>query len=78
MSYAKYYVKSCHSKNIPIDKKFIRWITIIESIVQSKLGMDLLDIPDEDYMLNYENHLIPKKMANIILSQYVGLGLDLN
>ena len=78
MSYAKYYVKSCHSKNIPINKKFVRWITMVESIVQSKLEMGLLDIPDEDYMLNYENHLIPIKMANIILSQYVCLGLDLN
>jgi len=76
MSYAKYYVKSCYSKNIPINKKFIGWIAMVESIVQSKLGMNLLDIPDEDYMLNYENNIIPIKMANIILSQYVDFGLN--
>jgi hypothetical protein len=73
MSYAKYYVKSCHSKNIQIDKKFVGWIAIVESIVQSNLGMDLLNIPDEDYMLNYENNLTPQEMSHIVLSQYIEL-----
>ena len=73
MSYAKYYVKSCHSKNMRINKKFIGWIAMVEFIVQSNLGMDLLDIPDEDYMLNYENNLTPQEMSHIVLSQYIEL-----
>jgi hypothetical protein len=73
MSYAKYYIKSCHSKNMPLNKKFVGWITMVESIVQSNLGMDLLNIPDEDYMLNYENNLTPQEMSHIILSQYIEL-----
>ena len=73
MSYAKYYVNSCHFKNMQINKKFVGWISMVESIVQSNLGMDLLDIPDEDYMLNYENNLTPQEMSHIVLSQYIEL-----
>jgi len=46
------------------------WVNVIETIVKYKLGMDLLDLPDEDYMLNYENNIDARDMAKMILSQY--------
>jgi len=70
MLYTEHYVKHCQKKNINIDKNFIMWVNVIETIVKYKLGMDLLDLPDEDYMLNYENNIDARDMAKMILSQY--------
>jgi hypothetical protein len=70
MSYASNYIKNYQKRNIETDENFIKWINSVENIIKYKLQMNLLDIPDEDYMFNFENNIMPEEMAQIILIQY--------
>lgn len=70
MLYSEYYISQNTKKNIPIDKKFVKWINTVEGIVLKKIGFTLSDIPDEDYMLNYESQIKPNDMAQYIIKQY--------
>lgn len=70
MLYSEYYISQNIKKNIPIDAKFVKWINTVEGIVLKKLNMSLSDIPDEDYMLNYESKIEPNDMAQYIIKQY--------
>jgi len=75
MSYTNNYIKNCQKHQIDPDRSFIKWIGTVETIIKSKLNMGLLDIPDEDYMYNFENNITAKEMAQIILSEY---GIQIN
>lgn len=70
MLYSEYYVSQNIKKNISIDKKFVKWINTVEGIVLKKIGFTLSDIPDEDYMLNYELKIEPNDMAQYVIDQY--------
>ena len=70
MLYSEYYISQNNKNKIPIDKKFVKWINTVEGIVLKNIGLTLLDIPDEDYMLNYESKIEPNEMAQYIISQY--------
>jgi hypothetical protein len=50
--------------------KFIVWVNQVEQIVIKNLNMNLLEIPDEDYMYYYESKMSSNDMAKIILDQY--------
>ena len=69
MSYSDYYKnkKSCLTEN---DKNFIYWMDKIEKIVKRKTGCDLLDLPDEQYMISFERGINYKNMANIVINNF--------
>ncbi len=70
MSYSEYYIKYCRkNSNVP-NTKFIVWVNQVEQIVIKNLNMNLLEIPDEDYMYYYESKMSSNDMAKIILDQY--------
>lgn len=69
MLYSTYYIKKCNKDNSQIDYKFVNWMDEIETTVTSKTGLRLLDIPDENYMVNFESGYSPTEMVEIILSQ---------
>ena len=64
MKYSEHYIQN----NI-IDASnygFINWIDNVEQIVKEQIFFELLDLPDEDYMLHWNKGTTPKEMANII------------
>jgi len=54
MKYIDHYISHCTvSKQTP-DKKFIEWINKIEDFVENVTELKLLELPDEDYMNEFE------------------------
>ena len=70
MSYSEYYIKYCEKNSNAPNAKFIVWVNQVEQIVIKHLNMNLLEIPDEDYMYYYESKMSSNDMAKIILDQY--------
>ena len=62
MQYSQYYLR----KNNEPNKKFVNWINKVEKSVLEKFGFELLELPDEDYMLYFENKYSPSDMVKII------------
>lgn len=58
MSYSKYFLIN---NNEP-DYNFISWIDNVEKLVFESYGVNLLDLPDKDYMYYYENNYQPDDM----------------
>jgi len=51
--------------------KFLDFITKIDNIVKRELnGLDLLDVPDEDFMQLYDDHYSPDYVARMIVNDY--------
>ena len=67
MLYSQYYISRCFNSNPSCD--FIDWINVVEHIVKIKLGYDLLDLPDQPYMISYEKGLNPSQMASIVIKE---------
>lgn len=61
-TYVNWYI----SRTTEPNQKFISWISIIEKTIQKKLSMDLIDLPDEDYMLYFESNYTPDDIIKII------------
>lgn len=70
MLYSTYYIKKCIQINDDIDYNFVDWINKVERIVNNKIGFLLLDLPDENYMMNYTNKSSYINMAKHIIHQY--------
>jgi len=47
---------------------FYEWKHIIESIVHFHIGIDVDDLPDEDYYTHYTIGIPPNVMADIVLT----------
>ena len=62
MLYSSYYL----SKNSEPNTKFVDWINNVEKNVLELFGFNLLDIPDEDYMGNFESGYSSNQMVQII------------
>lgn len=69
-SYVIYYRKSCKDNNYTIDNRFITWIEIVEKHVVDKIGLNLLDLPDEQYMGNFQNNMMASQMAYIVVKNF--------
>ena len=70
MSYSTNYINSCNNNNIMVDHGFVFWINRIENYVFATINQHLLDLPDEDYMANYENGTSSQDIANIVINNY--------
>ena len=53
-------------QKITINKNFVDWINKVELYIQSKYKVELLDIPDEPYMINWELGMSSDQMILII------------
>ena len=62
MLYSSYYLK----KNTEPNYGFVNWINKVENKVLNRFGFNLLDLPDEDYMLYFEEKLSPDEIVQII------------
>lgn len=62
MLYSEYYI----SKNKNPNYKFVNWINKIEEEVIKIFGLCLLDLPDEPYMISFEEKYSPKEIVEII------------
>ena len=60
------YVDWYQSKNPEPNKKFLLWISVVEKIIQKKISMSLIDLPDEDYIMYYESKYTPSDMVKLI------------
>lgn len=63
MLYSEYYQKRTNE----VDYKFINWINRVETQVKKKLGMGLLDLSDQPYMICFENGVDVKQMVSQVL-----------
>ena len=71
MMYSTYYkLKQTDKSNFQTDRKFIHWVDTVEYIVMGKLKMGLLDLPDENYIVNFENGMVAGEMAKKIIDGY--------
>ena len=61
--YIEWYLKSTNEPNI----KFANWMNKVESKIKNKFNFELLDLPDEDYMMYFESLYTPNQMVQIIL-----------
>ena len=52
------------------DKKFAKWVDMVEKTVKEKIHMGLLDLPDEDYRLSFEKGVSVKSMADVVITDY--------
>lgn len=72
--YSTYYRKkrTTRSNNYKVDdfefdRKFVEWVDKVEYIVLSNLHMNLLDLPDEPYVMNFEEGVTPEDMAKKVI-----------
>jgi hypothetical protein len=61
-TYVDWYI----SKTSEPDEKFLSWISKVEKTIQKKMSMNLIDLPDEDYMRYFESNYTPNEMVKII------------
>lgn len=61
--YAQDYLEYCKGKKSKPDKDFVKWINKVDRRVRKELGMGLHDLPDEPYMVNYEQSYTCEEMA---------------
>lgn len=52
------------------DSEFIEWMKHVDYIVYDSIEYHLSDLPDEDFMLNYEHGITTNKMAEIVISNF--------
>jgi hypothetical protein len=60
--YVRWYLNKEQEPNI----RFINWISKVEYKIKQEFGYELLDLPDEDYMLYFESSYSPNMMVKII------------
>jgi len=72
-SYSSKYAASCVKSNIAVNQQFIAWINTVENSVLSKYELYLNDIPDELYMVSFEDGVTADEMANIVSDNLMGM-----
>ena len=53
------------------DDKFWKWILFVETEVFKKLSIKLIELPDENYRVNFDSGMTTNEMIIIILDQYL-------
>jgi hypothetical protein len=66
MRYSQHYIEYCNRNNTIVNNNFVSWVDRIEELVQKKYTFGLLDIPDEDYMIFYEDGFSPDEVFDEI------------
>ena len=61
-TYVKWYLNREQKPNIG----FAIWMSKVEHKIKQKFGLDLLDLPDEDYIIYFELSYSPDMMVKLI------------
>lgn len=61
-SYVRWYLDRELKPNIP----FAIWMSKVERKIKQKFGLDLLDLPDEDYIIYFESSYSSNMMVSVI------------
>lgn len=70
-SYASWYMtRTCVCDTEP-DISFANWVNVVEKIVYNKLGVKLLDLPDESYMISFQEGITEKEMAKYVIKSFL-------
>jgi hypothetical protein len=72
--YSAHYINYCKKTMITPNLQFITWINTIEQKINKKIGLNLLDLPDEPYMDMFVDSIQPADVVDHILED---LSLDL-
>ncbi len=70
MLYSTYYINRYTRSSLVLEgpnMDFVTWINNVERIILEYTGYNLLDIPDEPYMINFESGLTIDDMVSIIM-----------
>lgn len=70
-SYVDSYLSQCKLHNEKPDVKFIKFMNSVEKIVKSKIGVGLLDLPDELYRVMYDDNCSVKNVAEHVMSENI-------
>ena len=66
--YNERYIRKNNKTNLDID--FLNWMTEIENYVYSQINLNLDDLPDELYRINFDKGTTPKEMAKIVVDNF--------
>jgi len=66
LPYASTYISTCEEPD-SVNMEFVSWINNVERAVYKVLNMYLEDLPDELYMVSFEEKIPWKKMAKDIV-----------
>lgn len=61
-TYVKWYLNREQKQNI----EFSIWMSKVEHKIKQKFGLDLLDLPDEDYIIYFELSYSPDMLVKLI------------
>lgn len=71
MRYSQHYFMNMKGGMLPRSEiRFMNWVDAVEKIVLKKTGVNLLDLPDEDYRTYHDNKITPTSMAKYIVNDY--------
>ena len=56
-----------------MDTLFKNWLLDVEDIVYYNIEMKLIDLPDEDFRMNYDSDVSAQYMADIVLDNYYSI-----
>lgn len=62
----KTYVEWYKNNTSEPNEKFLAWISKVEKKIMTKLSLSLIDLPDEDYIMYFEENITPNDMVKII------------
>lgn len=65
--YSEWYIHSCDKSGEAVDMKFVAWMNRVEKHVMDRLGCSIIDLPDENYRISFENGNSPKDMASYVV-----------
>lgn len=66
-SYSEHYRRQCARKHEIPDEGFCRFMDGVETVVRETIGLNLLDLPNKQFMIMYENgYTIDEVVAEII------------
>ncbi len=69
MLYSNYYIIKCYTNKTPVNLEFLNWINRVELAIYTKYQTNLLDLPDEAYMINFEDGISSEEMVSKICGE---------
>jgi len=65
--YADFYRTYCKKNHMKPDVNFIRFMNCVEKLVKDVFGINLLDLPDENYRVMYNNNHSVEDVAEYVV-----------
>lgn len=68
-TYSEWYIKRCKKEGSTPDTKFVKWVNDVEQLVYTMIECNLIDLPDELYVVNFEKGVNSTDMAKFIIDR---------